>query len=909
MVDPTRRGKATVKPTVLLLACLAALAGTLLLGAGSASALEIRSFATVPSSTQAGGHPDVTINYSGEFRESPQLGKTCQCNDPKDIDISFPPGFIGNPHATPQCAAADYARNACPADSQIGTISPTVDAGGGLVLTLENEPLYNMIPRPNQAGLLAAALAPEFFTVPLYIELAARTGTDYGLDSKTDGIERLFNLQKFSVTLWGVPADDVHTPLRWSSLGPSGHLNTPSNSPPIPFLINPSTCRGPLTSSVRVVGYDNTTSSASTPWPTSTGCDQLTFNPSLSAKPTTTATDSASGVDIDLTVPQLLSPSFPSPSEIKGASVTLPVGFSLNPNAADGKTSCSDAVAKFGTTEAAGCPEFAKVGTDTIDSPALPAPVPGGIYIGEPLPGNRYRIFLTADGFGTHIKLSGTIRPDPETGQVVTSFDDLPQSPLTEFNLHFFGAERGLLATPTQCGTYPVKSTFTPWDEELASQSSTQFFVLDSGSEGVPCPPAPRAFNPSFAAASAGNTAGAHSPFTMDLSRTDGNQNLSGLTVTTPPGFSATLAGVPYCPESSLAAASSSYTGLGELASPICPAASQIGTSVAGAGAGTRPVYLEGKVYLAGPYRGAPLSLAVITPAVSGPYDLGNVVVRAALHVDPSDAHVTAVSDPLPRILDGIPLRLRTVRINLNRPDFTLNPTSCEPFSVNGSILGEEGTGAGVAPHFQVANCENLSFVPKLSLNLTGGVKRRGHPAIRAELTSAPGEANIQKIAVTLPSGELLDNSHIGTVCTRVDFANRSCPPGSLVGQATVDTPLLDQPLTGPAYLRTSQHQLPDLALDLHGQVDFEAAARIDSVRGRLRANFETVPDVPFSRIVLNLQGGSKGLLQNTETLCEGVKRAMTRMTAHSGATLEMKTKLQANCASSSKKKRRGRSR
>ncbi len=320
-------------------------------------------------------------------------------------------------------------------------------------------------------------------------------------------------------------------------------------------------------------------------------------------------------------------------------------------------------------------------------------------------------------------------------------------------------------------------------------------------------------------------------------------------------------------------------------------------------------MYLEGKVYLAGPYKGAPLSLAVITPAVSGPYDLGNVVVRAALHVDPVDAHVTAVSDPLPRILEGIPLRLRTVRIDLNRPGFTLNPTSCEPFSVNGSIFGEEGTGAVVAPHFQVANCENLSFEPKLSMKLTGGVKRRGHPAIHAKLTATPGEANVQKVSVTLPSGELLDNSHIGTVCTRADFANHACPADSLVGQAMVYTPLLDQPLTGSAYLRTSQHQLPDLALDLHGQVDFEAAARIDSVKGRLRANFENIPDVPFSRIVLNLQGGSKGLLQNTETLCSGVKRATTRMTAHSGALLETKTKLEAACASSSKKKRKPRGR
>jgi hypothetical protein len=893
----------TMRIAVLAIAALAAVAA-LALQADPAAAVEIRAFSAEPSNTQAGGHPDVTIVYGGETRNAPQLADQCQCNDPKRVKISLPTGFIGNPHATPQCKAADFARLACPADSQVGVLDAAVSSIGGLNLELKNEPVYNSVPRSNQPGLLSVSFVGGFLSVPFYVGLSARTDGDYGLDADANGLERQIVMQRFTMKMWGVPGDDSHTPLRPGCM--NWELGCPpvaSNSPHIPFLVNPGTCSSSTVSTVTVVGYDNSVTHASYPWPNSTGCDQLTFNPSLSARPTTTNTDSASGVDIDLTVPQLLSPSFPSPSEIRTARVTLPVGFSINPNAADGKLSCSDAQASFGTLEEAHCPEFSKIGTDTIDSPALPAPISGGMYLGDPLPGNRYRIFLTADGFGTHIKLAGKATVDAQTGQVVTSFEDLPQSPLTEFNLHIFGAERGLLATPIQCGIYAVRSTFVPWDEVLSSQSSTQFFELDSGPNGAPCPPATRPFDPGFSASSVGNTAGAHSPFTIHLTRADGDQTLSGVKVSTPPGFAATLAGIPYCSDAALAAAAASSYGVAELSAPSCPAASQVGTAIAGAGAGTHPVYLDAKVYLAGPYRGAPLSLAVVTPAVTGPYDLGNVVVRVAVDVDPTDAHVTAVSDPLPQLVQGIPLRLRSVLLKLDRPGFALNPTNCSRFQAQAAIAGDQGTEVDRASHYQVANCANLPFEPKLSLKLTGGVKRRGHPAIHAVLTAKPGEANARKISVTLPKGELLDNAHIGTVCTRVEFAADSCPAKSRLGVATVDSPLLDQPLRGSAYLRSSSHDLPDLALDLEGQVDVVAVGRIDSPNGRLRASFETVPDIPFSRIALDLAGGSKGLVQNSESLCGGVKSATTVMTGQNGVTRHTMTRLQTSCGSRARHK------
>ena len=896
---------AVARGLVFATALVATLAVAAAVEAGPAQALEIRTFEVEPSLTQAGGHPDVRISYAGESRTDPNIPTlVCQCNDPEGLDISLPAGFVGNPHATPQCKAADFAREGCAADSQIGSLEYSVELGGGVPLTFPEEPVYNTVPKPEQAGLLSVTLAPGLLGLPLYTVLSARTGSDYGLDANTDGLERALPIQRVKLVLWGVPADPVHDPERMINLK-TPEKGGPSSSPLTPFLQNPGVCNTSLSSTIVVKGYDGSANSAESPWPQTTGCDLLTFNPSLSARPTTTETDSASGVDIDLTVPQLLSPTFPSPSEIRAATVTLPQGFSINPSAADGKTSCTDASARFGSEDEAQCPEFAKVGTDTIDSSALPHPIQGGIYIGEPQPGNRYRIFLTANGFATHIKLAGTVTPDPQTGQIVASFDSLPQSPLTEFNMHFFGAERGFLATPTQCGEYPVRSTFVPWDEELPSQSATQFFKIDSGPGGAPCPGPVRPFAPRFTASSASNQAGAHSPFTIEVGRGDGDQNLSGLRVSTPPGFSATLAGIPYCPEAALAAAAvPSYSGIVEQSRPSCPVASQVGTSVAGAGAGTHPVYLDGKVYLAGPYKGAPLSLVVITPAVSGPYDLGNVVVRAAIEVDPTDAHVTAVSDPLPQIVAGIPIRLRFVKVSLDRERFALNPTNCDPFNVDATIFGDQGTAASIGSPYQVATCAILPFGPKLSLKLSGGIRRRGHPATHAVLTAVPGEANISRVQVKLPKGELLDNAHIGTACTRPQFDTNTCPAGSKLGTVSVSTPLLSQPLTGSIYLRASKHNLPDLALDLEGQIDFETAARIDSVGGGLRATFENVPDVPFSSIKVDLVGGSKGLLQNSETLCGRSKKATTRMAGQNGAQLNYQTPLQVTCAGKARHKR-----
>ncbi len=939
-----------VRPTTVrvAIACLAALiasvaVGWLLIGAPLASAaVPIVEYSAVPGSTQAGGHPDLEVKFQVKNRLEQQSQSACNCEDAKDAIVHLPPGFIGNPHATPQCSIADFSGDRCPIDSQVGIANVVTS------FLPFNSVVYNLVPPPGVAGLLGFKIF--LFDTPQFTVLSARTGSDYGLDATATSIYHGLSvpLKTFTQVLWGVPASPIHNLLRLnpkynpntteelpltsyadtlcngngseSTIDPNTvvkpcHYNIPpasSNSPETPFLQNPTNCDGPLSSELNIIGYDGSSQTAPYSWPQMTGCDQLSFNPSLYAQPTSTETDTASGIDVNLSVPQELSPTIPSPTELRAATVTLPEGFSINPNAADGKTACSDEEANFGTTEEAHCPEYAKVGSLEIDSSALPGPLPGFVYLGKPLPGNRYRIFLVADGFATHIKLPGTVHADPATGQLRITFTELPQSPLTAFNMHFFGSERGLLATPTQCGEYPVTTTFTPWDSSIGTQTSTQYFTLASGPNGAPCPGAERPFSPSFEAASADPTAGSHAPFSLEVKRADGDQNLSGLTVSTPPGFSATLAGVSYCPDADLAQVSeASYTGLAELENPVCPSNSLIGTAVTGLGAGDHPLYVPSTVYLAGPYKGAPLSLAVITPALSGPYDLGNVVVRAALHVDPFTAQITAVSDPLPLIREGIPLRLRSVRINLNRPNFAINPTNCNPLKIGATVTGNQGGVANLTERYQVANCGTLPFEPNLSLRLSGPTKRTSNPSLHSVLTTVPHEAGISHAVVALPPTELLDNAHINNPCTRAQFASAGgCPASSVIGFAKAETPLLGQPLEGPVYLMSGfGHPLPDVVADLKGQIEILLDGRVDTVHGGLRTSFETVPDAPVTKFMLTLYGGSKGLLENGEGVCSKHPAASIEFKGQNGMVDRTHTRVQASCGTKKHKRHLSRSR
>jgi hypothetical protein len=901
------------------------------LPAGASADSAVLDFSVIPSNTQAGGHPDISTKFIlGNYTESGNC-----CGDAKDVTVSMPAGMTINPTATPHCTSAQFASESCPPDSQVGFVQLYATVTGPPVFFWG---LYNLVARPGEPG--SFAFSTPLFRTPQYIVAKPRTGGDFGLDILSPSINHLTTtIRGVRIVTWGVPADPIHDNLRMlqgelrpalsetaricqgdfqtestedphtmltycgNILGQHEHHPVPANSPPAPLLGNPTVCGKDLTATIKVVSYDTGVTHGEYPWPRTTGCELLSFNPSLAAQPTTTEADTPSGLDVELKVPQPQSTDVPSASEIKSLTVKLPEGFAINPNAADGKTWCTDEEAKIGTELEAQCPEFAKIGSLEIESATLPGPLPGYVYLGESKPGDRYRIVLTGDGFGVHVKILGSIRPDPATGGLTAVFPELPESPFEVFRMHMFGSERGSFSTPTQCGQYEVASSFVPWDDALPDQSSKQFFTIDSGPGGSPCPAQLRSFRPGLRAGSADNTAGAYTPFAFDLSRADGEQNLAALNVKTPPGFSGRIAGVPYCPEAALTRLNDPlYAGLTELGSPACPAASYIGSAYSVAGAGSRPLNSAGKVYLAGPYKGAPLSFVVVVPAVSGPYDLGNVVVRTAVYIDPTTAQLDSVTDRLPRIFGGIPLRLRELVIRLDRGQFTVNPTRCAPYAVDASVSGAEGGVAHLTGPFQVANCRNLPFGPKLSLRLSGKTKRVAYPALHARLTAAPGESNIAKTVVTMPHALFLENSHINAPCTRVQFAADECPKTSILGTARAETPLLDKPLEGNVYLRSSNHKLPDMVAALRGQVSLDLVGRVDSVKQRLRASFETVPDVPVTSFRLDLLGNKRGLLVNSENLCKANLRAVAKFVGQNRKSFKRRVAMKTPCGKARKK-------
>jgi hypothetical protein len=551
---------------------------------------------------------------------------------------------------------------------------------------------------------------------------------------------------------------------------------------------------------------------------------------------------------------------------------------------------------------------------DPVDDHVIgPEPIPGDVYLLKPHPGDlpagggnqdgKFRLLIQLEnaGAGINIKLPGVATADRDTGQLTATFAQNPQLPASHVQVNLKSGSRAPLATPVTCGEFDTTADLVPWSTSGTPDATpTASFDVASGPNGSACAglPGRRPFSPALpAAGTESNRAGAPSPFAMSLTRNDGEQELSSLDMTTPPGFTAKLAGVPYCSEAAIASAAGK-SGAAEQASSSCPAASQIGTVTAGAGPGPNPYQVNGKAYLAGPYKGAPLSFVFIAPAVAGPFDLGSVVVRAAIFVDPQTAQLTVSSDPLPRILDGMPLRLRSILARIDRPDFTRNPTSCEPMSINATVGSSNGATATPSISFQMAGCDKLGFKPKLALRLLGPTHRSAFPKLRATLTPRPGDANLAGAAITLPATELLASSHIRSVCSRSRFAAGSCPRGSVYGRAEATSPLLDGPLRGPVYLRNNPaHRLPDLVASLDGQVHLDIAAGLDSSRGRIRASFDT-PDLPLRRLALTLSGGDRGLLVNTGGLC-GAKppRARAGFTAHSGATHSASPLVRTDCA------------
>ncbi|HEY1284594.1 MAG TPA: hypothetical protein VGF04_00760, partial [Solirubrobacterales bacterium] len=782
---------------------------------------------------------------------------------------------------------------------------------------LGTAPLYNMEARGGFETARFAFVAPTA-DVPINVPITVRTGSDYGLRMTVSGITQEIPFAGADITVWGFPADPEHDVDRFH-VGESGCAGLASTScivPPYvtagipvkPFVDNPTVCTGqPLTATLTVTSYESpgSPSQAQASYPPTTSCEKQVFNPVLNLALTNTESDAPSGLDLQFKNPIFLGQSN-SPSELRSATVTLPEGLTINPDAADGQIACTDAEANFASDESAHCPDNSKIGTFELHTPALPDALTGSLYIGEPQPGNQYRIVMVAEGFGVHAKLVASVHPDPQTGQVTMSIVDLPQVPFEEFDLHLFASDRALMATPTQCRIYNSESVFTPWNGALSPQNSSPIISIDRGPNGRLCPGQQRPFNPSLVAGSSNPIAGDFTDFRLKLGRDDGDQFLGDLNFTMPPGLTASLRGVTYCPESAIAAAAQN-SGRAEQASSSCPAASQIGTTNVAAGPGSHPFHAVGRMFLAGPFKGAPLSLVAVTPALAGPYDYGVVVVRVAIHVDPLDAHVTAFSDTVPSIIGGIPIRMRSIQVNVDRSRFMINPTNCSPFSVASQGVGDQGTVADFSSYFQTIDCATLSFKPKMTLRQLGGRKatrRSKDPALRFDLRTRSGDANIKSLSVTLPKAFEIDQRHLGNICSKAQLAAEHCAGRQPIGTATTTTPLLDQPLKGPAYAVSGFGRLPHVVFILGGQVTIMPDAESTSVKGRLKTTVPVVPDAPVGHFRLNLFGGKHGYIANTRDLCKSSGALIVDYTAQNGDTLRQRVRPKTACAKGRRHKR-----
>jgi hypothetical protein len=873
------------------------------------------------ATSQAGAHADFTSNVTLKTENFELPGLT------RDVSIELPQGLLANPNAVFKCSAVQFVSTdvegksnatGCPQESQVGVthISFSNSHAG---TTDFIEPVFNLQPSPGEPARLGFIA----LNYPILIDTELRP--DYGVTAMVKGADTLATLFKTETTLWGVPADESHDAERmtpYESAHNQGAIETPTGTrkggAPVPFMFNPTRCGVPLPLRATAVSYQlpDVISEGRTSLPPATGCDLLDFKPQISIKPTTTQAESSSGLNVKLTFPTggFEHPNLLVEAEQRKAEVALPEGMTVNPSQANGLGACSEAdFARESATSVIGegCPESAKIGTVSARSPLLEETAEGSLYVASPHQnpfGTLIALYmiLKVPERGVSVKLAGKVTPNPTTGQLVATFDEIPQLPISSFELHFREGARSPLVTPPACGTYASTATFTSWAGQVVTTRPT--FEVAGGANGAPCPNGALPFRPGFEAGAISNNAASYSPYYLHFSRGDGEQELTRASTLFPPGSLAKLAGVSQCSDAAIAAARA-RSGAEELASPSCPSGSLIAHLLVGAGVGSTLTYVPGKAYLAGPYRGNPLSVAAVVPAVAGPFDLGTVVVREGLRLDPETAQAEIDgdrSDLFPHILAGIPVKLRDVRIYVDRPTFTLNPTSCDREAFHARLWGggldpfsqADDTPASLAARFQAANCSRLGFKPRLALKLIGGTKRAAHPALRATLRARKKDANIGRAIVTLPHSAFLDQSHIRTVCTRVQFTAEACPRRSVYGRATAFSPLLDKPLSGPVYLRSSRHELPDLVVALHGIVDVNLVGRIDSLKGQIRTTFESVPDAPVSKFVLRMQGAKKGLIVNSRNLCAAPSRATVELTGQNDREHNFRPVVAADCGS-----------
>lgn len=926
-----------IRRIALLLASI--FAATLLAMPASASAAEnceaeprpecfgIESVKASLSTTQAGAHPDLGLDV--EVRLNPSsptnvFGLHDSYAATRDIRFEVPPGLIGDPNAvgpTQQCSAQQLISynepgGGCPNASQVGLSNITAYDLPQVFL----EPVYMMQPPGGDVVARVGTIAGVF---PTFIDFRVRSESDYGITAEVTNAPAAARLTKLESSFWGVPAASVHDQERCTptEVFTKGCVESPSRPPggnEEPFLTNPTRCGVPLAVNVNASSWVEPEltpeKGAKASFPEISGCNSLPFGPGVEAEPTSHHTSSPTGLGMTFKLPAATGVKVLEPAQMRYMRLDLPQGFAVNTSSADGLETCSAAQVKFGENAASECPDGAKLAATEFDVPVLERNLRGAIYLREQEPGHPYRIWIVADDLGLHIKLPGELELDKETGQIhsivvgTPETEGIPQAPLREIKLLFKSGFRAPLVTPSACDADPstpgrdpylTHFEFTPWSGGPPAIGNAPMEITEG------CDPP--GFAPKISAGSTESQGGAFSPFSVTITREDLEEDIAGLKFQLPQGLAASFAGIPHC--EGLAA----ETG-------ACPAASRIGKVVAAVGVGPAPLWVPqaGKrptaVYLGGPYKGAPTSIVSVVPKQAGPFDFGDEVVRTAVYVDPVTAQATAQADPLPQFVEGTPLHYRTVNVQLDRPNFVLNPTSCRQKQTVAALTSTKGKNASPASSYAATGCARLGFSPSLSLRLVGGTRRGAFPKLLAKLKMPSGGANIGSTSLILPHSEFIENSHFRNICTKVQFAAEECPAGSIYGFAKAKTPLIDEPLEGPVYLRSTtepdKYVLPDLVIALKGPpslpVEVNLNGHVDSVRHRLssgdrvfllRTTFNAVPDAPVSEFTLEMQGGKKSLVVNAppgsdKSLCESRNYATVNFVGQNGKVLQQKSEL-----------------
>jgi hypothetical protein len=836
------------------------------------------------STTVAGQHPDLTVRFALTY-ELNQQGEPVSEFRTESVSVSLPPGLLGRPNATLRCSTGQFVAFAnCPIDSQVGITKLAAENYGK-----PTEPIYNLEPPHPDREVARFGFYAGIF--PVYLDIKVRTASDYGVTATVHNAPSIASLLESRTILWGNPADPSHDKLRLTAFEaiagcftvckiPEGERH--SGLAPTAFLSNPSACQAQSVdfeaSTYQLPGQVFT---ASAPLAPITDCVGLPFAPTFEAEPTSHEAGASTGLKTKLILPQHLGPDERATATMREARVTLPEGMQVAAGAANWIGTCSEEQVGYHEEVDTACADNSKLGTATIISPALSVPIEGTIYQRNPRPGNQLGLWLTADALGLHIKLPGSLEPDKTTGRLTAVFSDLPQVPVEEIDLDIWGGERAPLQNPDHCGTFTTDFSFAPHSSDPAATGQSQMQITEGCNQG---------FSPTLHAGVTGPVAGKYSPFVFDLTRPDGNQALRGFSLKLPDGELAKLKGVPLCSDADASAGT-------------CPQGSRIGSIEATTGPGPDPLTIpqpgkpQPEVYLAGPYEGASFSILSEVPAQAGPFDLGTLAVRSGLDVEPETGRAVVKADPLPQFFEGVGIAYRNLHAVVDRPGFSLNPTDCREMAVNSDVTSTQGAVAHPAARFQVDRCKALKFKPKLSLKLKGGTARTDYPALTAVLKARNGDANIAFTSVALPHSEFLAQEHIGTICTRKQFAADKCPKGSVYGKAKAITPLLGKPLSGPVYLRSSDHPLPDLVAKLGGQLEIDLVGRIDSKNGGIRTTFDSVPDAPVTKFVLQMRGGKKGLLTNSTDICRGSHRAAVAMKAQNERAAKLRPVLQSgNC-------------